>query len=77
MSYTDGSDTTYYIYKDKIIVEEIFNYPVGRPDAVTYHRIVTSYDIATLSCDSCNRDASYYQNIITGKQGKVVLEEKK
>lgn len=67
MSYVDGPDVDYYIYKDKIIVDEQSYYPLGH--SITHERTITLYD--NLEINETN--LKNYLTIIKDRKGKVVL----
>ena len=71
-SYVDGPDIDYYIYDNKIVKETNSYYPVGSKynhtrEIVVYEGIENAKDIGTLS---------QVQNVLNGKSGKIVLDEK-
>ncbi len=61
---TDGANTTYYVYKDRIIAVSTQNYPAGSP--YVYEYIATLYD---------NLDGAFINNFngdMAGKHGAII-----
>ena len=72
LSNVDGPDTDYYVYSDKIIVEENLYYPSGHPSNTTHTRKITLYENLTPEVNSL-------EDVLTAikdQQGKVVLDTK-
>lgn len=71
LSHLDGPDTDYYVYADKVIVEENASYPSGH--STTHERKITLYDELTTKATSLEEVLT----ALKGKEGRVVLHVKK
>lgn len=69
-SYIDGSDIDYYVYKDKIIVDEMSYFPADKY-SYTSERTVTIYKNLN------ENEIKNYKNTIKNRKGKIIFHSRK